>query len=66
MLVRQNEEALRLHKILKGIRNKDVTISKADKGNSVVIYDRSEYLRRMDVMLQEGDYTELRSNPINN
>lgn len=61
----RNEEAWLLYKIVKGIRNKNVIISKPDKGNSVVILDQSEYLRRLEVMLREGDYTELRSNPVN-
>lgn len=56
---------MRLHKIITDIRNKDVIISKADKGNSVVILDRPEYVRRMEMMLSEGDYTKLSYNPLN-
>ena len=61
----KNENALRLHKTIKNIKDKKVIISKADKGNSVVILDSSEYLRRMDLMLTEGDNTELSSSPLN-
>lgn len=58
-------EALRLRKIVKSIKSNDITISKADKGNGVVILDNDEYLRRMDLMLEEGDYTLLSTNPLN-
>lgn len=60
-----NNEALHLHKIIKNIKSKNITVSKADKGNSIVILDYSEYLRRMELMLSEGDYTELNFNPLN-
>ena len=38
---------------------------KADKGNNVVILDHSKYLRRMNSMLSEGDYTEIIFNALN-
>lgn len=65
MLKPKNEEALCLHKTAKDIKNKDVIISKADKGNNIIILDHQEYLCRMNLMLNSGDYTELRTNPLN-
>ena len=32
----QNKQAVQMHKIVKNIKSKDVIISKADKGNSIV------------------------------
>ena len=60
-----NNEAINLHKIVKNIKRQNVTISKADKGNSIVILDRCEYLRRMELLLSDSKYSELSSNPLN-
>ena len=60
-----DEKALRLHKTIKSIKTKDIVISKAGKGNGVVILDHDEYLSRMNLMLEEDDYTLLDTNPLN-
>ena len=34
-------------------RNKDIVIKKSDKGNSVVIFDRKTYIKRMENLLSD-------------
>ena len=53
-----NKDVLRQHNLVKSIKEKDVIISKADKGNSMVVIDSDEYLIRMELMMSEGSYTE--------
>ena len=60
-----DKEALCFRKIVKSIKNKDITISTADKGNEVVILEHHEYMRRMELMLEEGNYILLGINPLN-
>ena len=64
-LVQKNKNTLRFHILIKNIREKDVIIIRTDRGNSVVILDPSEYLRRIELVLIEGDYTELSISPLN-
>lgn len=44
-------------KILKELREKDVYYMKADKGNSVVILDKEDYIERMTNLIQTGPYS---------
>jgi len=45
-------------------RNPDILITKADKGNNVVILDRSDYIRKAHSLLHDNStYQKLRSNP---
>lgn len=48
---------------IKSLRDKKVYYCKADKGNSVVILDRSDYDQRMLDAIADGPYTEI-PNPI--
>lgn len=47
------------------LRKKDVIYLKADKGNSLVIMDKVDYENRMNELIKESDFIELKSNPMN-
>lgn len=50
-------------KLLK--RNKEIIVTKADKGNKIVILNREEYIEKMDLLLGNRDiYKPLRSDPL--
>jgi len=45
--------------------NPDILFTRADKGNTVVALDRSDYIKKMEAYLSDTDtYTELRHNPV--
>lgn len=46
--------------ILKSLSEKGCVYSKADKGNSLVIMDKSEYSERVNRLIAEGPYVEIR------
>lgn len=46
----------KIRETIKELQNKDVYYMKADKGNNVVILDKSEYNNRMQKMIDEGPY----------
>jgi hypothetical protein len=50
---------------LKSLNNKDVFYLKADKGNTVVIMNKSDYFERMDKLIVEGPYVPVKKDPIN-
>ena len=41
-------------------RNEDITIVKADKGNAVVVFDKSEYVRKVKIPFTGDDYREVK------
>lgn len=52
-------------KVLKQLKEKDVYIMKADKGNKIVVMDKSEYDRRVWNLIAENGYKEIKSSPLN-
>lgn len=56
--------ATKEEEILKSLLEKDVVYSKADKGNSIVILDRNEYLERTNRLINESPYVEI-ADPFN-
>lgn len=46
-------------------RDKDVIIVPADKGNSTVIMDRSDYTKKMEELLKNDTYDKLKKDPTN-
>lgn len=52
-------------KILKSIREKKCFHLKADKGNKIVILEKSEYDIRMNELLNDGPYERIKNNPLN-
>ena len=46
--------------------NEDIVITKADKGNTVVILDTSEYKSRMHNLLERENFTKIDKKPIRN
>lgn len=56
----RNEE----HNTLKSIKEKDVFFLKADKGNALVILDKSDYKHRMEQTIQSSEFQQLKRNPL--
>ncbi|XP_044738897.1 uncharacterized protein LOC123300392 [Chrysoperla carnea] len=52
------------HKAVKSLTEKGVTITKADKGNAVVVLDKEDYIRRMEKLLREGPYERVEKDPL--
>lgn len=46
------------------MKKKEVYFLKSDKGNSVVIVDKIDYIERMETLISEGPYVKVR-NPLN-
>ena len=40
-------------KALKSLRNADIIITKPDKGNGVVLLDRSDYFSKLEMMVKD-------------
>src|ERR1700755_1063782 len=55
-----------LHLALKNLKSIDsIIISKSDKGNTIVIMDKSDYIRRIDLLLDDrSTHLELNYNPL--
>ena len=51
-------------KLASSLRNKDIVITKADKGNTVVVLDSSDYKARMENLLQGENFTEIKKSPV--
>lgn len=58
-------------KIVDDLKSKDVFYMKPDKGNGIVVLDRSDYEERMQNLLRDGAYEEIidgrlvNNNPVN-
>lgn len=52
--------------ILKTLKNEDVIYTKADKGNALVILDKTDYINRMNNTLSDSSVINLKKNPLNN
>lgn len=52
------------HQSIKSLNQKDVYITKADKGNAIVILDKSKYDEYMQLLIDNGPYKRVR-NPLN-
>lgn len=50
--------------IIKGLKQKDVYYIKADKGNSIVIMDKSDYDRKMCEYITSGSYIKVKRSPL--
>lgn len=48
------------HTTIKSLNNKNIYITKSDKGNGIVILDKSEYDNRMLKLNKDGPYEEYR------
>lgn len=49
---------------MKGLKEKDVFFVKADKGNSLVILDKSEYKDRMEQTIESSEFQQIKRNPL--
>lgn len=49
---------------IKNLRDNDIIISKADKGNNIVIMDKSDYIHRMNLMIESSNNEILVKNPL--
>lgn len=49
---------------IKSLNKKDIFVTKADKGNSIVVVDRDDYDSRMQEMIDNGPYKRVK-NPLN-
>ena len=52
------------HNIVKSLRNKDCFYLKADKGNKVVILDKKDYYDKVNNLIDNGPYINLKKNPL--
>ena len=53
-----------MHRAIKELRkDKDIVILPADKGNATVVMDRTEYVSKMNLMLEDKAYTRLKKDP---
>lgn len=50
--------------IIKSLRSKDCFYLKADKGNKLVILDKTEYFERVRSLITQGPYKQLNRNPL--
>lgn len=50
--------------IIKNLRSKDVIYTKADKGNALVILNKSDYLNRMKETVTSTSFTKIPKNPL--
>lgn len=59
-----NISAIKLHRVVRSLREKNLIISKADKSNNVLVMDESYYCRVMSKTIQDGPYVELDNDPL--
>lgn len=59
-----NSKAKILQKTINSLKSKDCFYLKADKGNSLVVIDKSDYFERLELLLTQGPYKELTENPL--
>lgn len=52
-------------KLVKKLEQKNLVITKADKGNTVVILDKDNYIRRTENMLNDEAFKLLKKDPLN-
>ena len=52
-------------KCLKNLREKDLIITKADKGNVIVIMNKEDYIDRTEKMLEDTVYQKINKSPLN-
>lgn len=52
------------YKIIKALKQKDCFYMKADKSNTVVIMDKTDYFEKVQQMIDSGPYTLLSENPL--
>lgn len=58
-------ETKKQYKVIEDLRKKEVYYVKADKGNSMVVMDKSDYKKRMEEHIEKGPYVKVRSkNPL--
>lgn len=62
--LQNNSVISREFKDLKSINEKPVFIMKADKGNAMVILDKTDYRARMEETISSASFTEVRRNPL--
>ncbi|KAJ6637328.1 hypothetical protein Bhyg_10058 [Pseudolycoriella hygida] len=55
-----SDDVKKLYETVDSLKNKDVYYMKADKGNSIVILDKSVYEARMQKLIDEGPYQKVR------
>lgn len=53
------------HKILKSLKQKEVHFIKADKNNSIIVLDKTDYDNKINEMIRNGPYTLIQSSPLN-
>lgn len=51
-------------KIIQELKKKDCFYLKADKGNSIVVLKKKDYIERMKALINTGPYKELKKNPL--
>lgn len=53
-----------IEKSMKNLKSQNLVITKADKGNRVVVLDKDEYIRRTEEMLATEEFQELDKSPL--
>ena len=65
MLTHNNRESRMLKQVKTKIDANDLTISKADKGNTLTIMTRTHYQSKMEEMINSDEFVKLKSDPTN-
>lgn len=48
------------HNLIKNLKSKEVFYTKPDKSNGIVIFDKNDYMQRMETHINEGKYKEIK------
>lgn len=59
-----NEKHEKYYKIIDNLNKKDCFITKADKGNSVVILNKQDYYEGVEKLIQEGPFVKVIKHPV--
>ncbi|KAJ6639272.1 NOF-FB transposable element [Pseudolycoriella hygida] len=62
--VKRNKKSAEDFRTIENLRKKNVFYVKADKGNSLVIMEKSDYENRMKDLIKENDYMVLNRDPL--
>ena len=60
MTTRKNHKTNLSRKIIDTLKSKTVVYTKADKGNSVVIFDNKNYKQKLEDLLEHGQYLKIK------
>ena len=52
-----------LHKLVKSLQDQSIVILPADKGNATIVLDRTDYMDKMESLLEDNAYKKVKRNP---